>query len=73
MLDGQRLPTQLETKIAIRNKNHRKSSLLKQNNKEEKEILPLLWHILALSDYYKRNFNEKVESDSKPAATLPNF
>ena len=40
-LDGQRLPTQLERKIAIRNKTHRKSSLLKQNNKEEKEILPL--------------------------------
>ena len=40
--DGQRLPTQFERKIAIRNKwSSRKptSTLLKQNSKEEKEML----------------------------------
>ena len=40
-VDGQRLATQFERKIAVRSKIHRrKATLLKQNNKEEKEILP---------------------------------
>ena len=42
MLDGQRLPTIFDRK-PIRNKIHqRESKLLKQNNKEEKEILPFV-------------------------------
>ena len=39
-LDGRRLPTIFDRKPTIRNKIHkRESKLLKQNNKEEKEIL----------------------------------
>ena len=44
-LDGQRLPTQFERKIAIRNKwnsQRLKSALLKQNSEEEKEMLPFV-------------------------------
>ena len=48
-LDGQRLPTQFERKAAV----------MKQNNKEEKELLPFVT-IPTLSVYYKRSFNEKV-------------
>ena len=47
----------------------RKSALLKQNNKEEKDTIPAS----ALSVFYKRSFNEKVESHTKPTTTLPNF
>ena len=40
-LDGRRLPTIFDRKPTIRNKIHkRESKLLKQNNKEKKEILP---------------------------------
>ena len=43
MLDGRRLPTNFDRKPTIRNKIHkRESKLLKQNNKEEKEILPFV-------------------------------
>ena len=42
-LDGRRLPTIFDRKPTIRNKIHKKESkLLKQNNKEEKEILPFV-------------------------------
>ena len=42
-LDGRRLPTIFDRKPTIRNKIHkRESKLLKQNNKEEKEILPFV-------------------------------
>ena len=42
-LDGRRLPQSLIKKPTIRNKIHkRESKLLKQNNKEEKEILPFV-------------------------------
>ena len=43
MLDGRRLPKIFDRKHTIRNKIHkRESKLLKQNNKEEKEILPFV-------------------------------
>ena len=43
MLDGRSLPTIFDRKPTIRNKIHkRESKLLKQNNKEEKEILPFV-------------------------------
>ena len=42
-LDGRRLPTIFDRKPTIRNKIHKEESkLLKQNNKEEKEILPFV-------------------------------
>ena len=42
-LDGRTLPTIFDRKPTIRNKIHkRESRLLKQNNKEEKEILPFV-------------------------------
>ena len=42
-LDGRKLPTVFDRKPTIRNKIHkRESNLLKQNNKEEEEILPFV-------------------------------
>ena len=42
-LDGRRLPTIFDRKPSVRNKIHKtESKLLRQNNKEEKEILPFL-------------------------------
>ena len=43
VVDGRGWPHNFERKIAIRSKTHRgKAALLKQNNKEEKEILPFV-------------------------------
>ena len=54
-------PHNFERKIAIRSKTHRrKAALLKQNNKEEKEILPFMTQCKPFSVYYKRSFNKKV-------------
>ena len=59
---------------SVNSPTEKKSALLKQNNKEEKEIMPLSWHIPALNSvYFKRSSNEKRESHTKPATTLPNF
>ena len=66
--DGQRLPTQFERKIAIRNKwnsQKPKSALLKQNSKEEKKKAAFRDAIPALSVYCKRGFNGKVKSHKK--------
>ena len=54
-------PYNFEIKIAIRSKTHRrKAALLKQNNKEEKEILSFVTQYKPFSVYYERSFNEKV-------------
>ena len=54
-------PHNFERKIAIRSKTHRrKAALLKQNNKEEKEILSFVTQYKPFSVYYKRSFTEKV-------------
>ena len=54
-------PHNFEIKIAIRSKTHRrKAALLKQNNKEEKEILPFVTQYQPLGVFYKRSVNEKV-------------
>ena len=53
-------PHNFERKISIRRNTHRrKAALLKQNNKEEKNIA-FRDTLQALSVYYKRSFNEKV-------------
>ena len=66
-------PHNFEIKIAIRSKTHRrKAALLKQNNKEEKEILSFVTQYKPFSVYYERSFNEKVYSHTKPNTTLPN-
>ena len=55
-LDGRRLPTIFDRKPTIRNKIHkRESKLLKQDKKEEKEIL----QVPTLSVYYKGSLNKK--------------
>ena len=43
------------------------SKLLKQNNKEEKEILPFV------TQYQPSSLNEKMESYKKPTITSINF
>ena len=68
-LVGQRLPTQFERKAAIRN---RKSALLKQNNKKEKEILPLVTkYQLLVSITFKEALMKKRKSHTKLITTLP--
>ena len=48
-------PHNFEIKIAIRSKTHRrKAALLKQNNKEEKEILSFVTQYKPFSVYYKK-------------------
>ena len=58
------VPPIFDRKPTIRNKIHkRESKLLKQNNKEEKEIIIAIRDTIpALSVYYKGSLNEKMES-----------
>ena len=52
----------------------RKSALLEQNNKEEKEIFNAFRDTIPTpSVHYERSFDEKVKSHTKPIATLPNL
>ena len=65
-------PHNFERKVAFRSKTYRrKAALLKQNNKEEKEILSFVTQHKPFSVHYKRSFNEKVSSHAKPTTTLP--
>ena len=53
-------PHNFEIKIAIRNKTHsRKAALLKQNNKEEKEILPFVTQYKPLVSIIKEALMKK--------------
>ena len=51
----------------------RESALLKHNNKRGKRNIAFRDTVPALSVYFKRSFNEKMESYTKPTVTLPNF
>ena len=54
-------PHNFERKIAIRSKTHRrKAALLKQNNKEEKEILPFVTQYKPLVSIIKEALMKKV-------------
>ena len=56
-------PHNFERKIAIRSKTHRrKAALLKQNNKEEKEILPFVTQYKPLVSIIKEASMKKVNS-----------
>ena len=56
-------PHNFERKIAIRSKTHRrKAALLKQNNKEEKEILPFVPQYKPLVSIIKEASMKKVNS-----------
>ena len=60
--DGQRLPTQFERKIAIRkkwNSQEPKSALMKQNSKEEKEMLLFVTQYQPLLSTVKEALMEK--------------
>ena len=53
-------PHNFERKIAIRSKTHRrKAALLKQNNKEEKEILPFMTQYKPLKSIIKEALMKK--------------
>ena len=53
-------PHNFERKIAIRSKTHRrKAALLKQNNKEEKEILPFVTQYKPLVSIIKESLMKK--------------
>ena len=59
-VDWQRLAHNFERKIAIRSKTHRrKAALLKQNNKEEKEILPFVTQYRPLVSIIKEALMKK--------------
>ena len=67
-------PHNFERKIAIRSKTHRKKGSSPETKKQgRKRIVAFRDTIPALSDYYKRSFNEKMESHTKPTTTLPKF
>ena len=51
----------------------RESALLKHNNKRGKRNIAFRDTVPALSVYFKRSFNEKLESYTKPTVTSPNF
>ena len=69
------VPPIFDRKPTVRNKVHkRESKLLKQNSKEEKEIIIVIRDTIpALSVYYKGSLNEKMESYRKPTITSINF
>ena len=60
-LDGQRLPTQFERKIAIKNKwnSQKLKSALNQNSEEEKEMLPSVTQYQPLVSTMKEALMEK--------------
>ena len=74
-LDGQRVATHnFESKIAIRSKTHRKEGSSPEAKQQgRKRNIAFRGTIPALSVYYKRGLNEKVESHTKPTTTLPKF
>ena len=74
-LDGQRVATHnFESKIAIRSKTHRKEGSSPEAKQQgRKRNIAFRGTIPALSVSYKRSFNEKVESHTKPTTTLPKF
>ena len=75
-LDGQRVATHnFESKIAIRSKTHRKEGSSPEAKQQgRKRNIAFRGTIPALRCvYYKRSFNEKVESHTKPTTTLPKF
>ena len=67
-------PHNFERKIAISSKTHRKEGSSPETKQHErKRNIAFRGTIPALSVYYKRGFNEKVESHTKPTTTLPKF
>ena len=67
-------PHNFERKIAISSKTHRKEGSSPETKQHErKRNIAFRGTIPALSVYYKRTFDEKVESSTKPATTLPTF
>ena len=65
-------PHNFEIKIAIRSKTHRrKAALLKQNNKEEKEILPFVTQYKPLVSILER-FSLDCRKTKTKANTLAN-
>ena len=67
-------PHNFERKIAIRSKTHRKKGSSPETKQQgRKRNIAFRDTIPALSVYYKRSFNEKVESHTKPTTTLTKF
>ena len=67
-------PHNFERKIAISSKTHRKEGSSPETKQHErKRNIAFRGTIPALSVYYKRSFDEKVESPTNPATTLPTF
>ena len=66
-------PHNFERKIAIRSKTHGKEGSAPETKQGRKRNIAFRDTIPALSVYYKRSFNEKVKSHTKPTSTLQNF
>ena len=67
-------PHNFERKIAIRSKTHRrKAALLKQNNKEEKEILPFVTQYKPLVSIIKKALMKKCIISYKTNNYLAKF
>ena len=67
-------PHNFEIKIAIRSKTQRrKAALLKQNNKEEKEILPFVTQYKPLVSIIKEALMKKCNLIQSPSIPLQSF
>ena len=67
-------PHNFERKIAIRSKPHgRKAALLKQNNKEEKEILPFVTQYKPLVSIIKEALTKKFNLMQNQPPPCPIF
>ena len=67
-------PHNFKRKIAIRSKTHRKKGSSPETKQQgRKRNIAFRDTIPALSVYYKRSFNEKVESHTKATTTLTKF
>ena len=73
-VDWHRLPTNYDRKPSIRYKVHREGVCSpKTQQRRGKRNIAFRDTVPALSVYFKRSFNEKLESYTKPTVTSPNF
>ena len=72
-MDGGYLQSFKENLLSEYKIHKRESKLLKQNNREEKEILPFMTQYQLSVSTIKEAWMEKVESFTKPTTTSINF
>ena len=66
-------PHNFERKIAIRSKTHRKKGSSPETKQQGRKRNIAFRNTIPALSAYKRSFNEKVESHTKPTTTLTKF